>query len=228
MGGPRREITPEQQEYLSRLKINAKSRNGRYYRADFADMQDILTASGHDYPNDSDYQELRAKRKNDTEFKSSKSRIEQYFKYKTEKGRQINVSDTEIQDLTENTTPQDLAGANETANTELDEQGSDNTEQVISQEPESEAVININTVNTPESNSAELIPQNTKKAGRKKIYGDRVKLTLYISKELENAISCISKAKNISMSNYAVNILEQEISKKKAVLEQLLALQAEL
>ena len=81
-----------------------------------------------------------------------------------------------------------------------------------------------NTVNEPENNSNGT---NNKKSGRKKIYGDREKLTLYISKELANAISCISKAKNISMSNYAVNILEQEISKKKEVLEELLKLEKE-
>ena len=218
MGRKRREITPEQQEYLSHLGINEDDRNGRYYRKDLADMQEILDTNGHETPNEADYQELRKQRKNDTEFKSSRSRIEQYFQYKAEKGRQINMFDNETQEP--RTDNQDLAGAL----TELDEQSSTDIQEPQTftvNAPEKET----NTVNELENNSN---GKNAKKGGRKKIYDDREKLTLYISKELANAISCISKAKNISMSNYAVSILEQEISKKKEVLEQILALQEKL
>ena len=65
MRGKRRKITPEQQEYLSHLGINEDDRNGRYYRKDLADMQEILDTNGHETPNEADYQELRKQRKND-------------------------------------------------------------------------------------------------------------------------------------------------------------------
>ena len=228
MGRKKREITPEQQEYLSHLGINEDDRNGRYYRKDLADMQAILDSNGHETPNEADYQELRKQRKNDTEFKSSKNRIEQYFQYKADKGRQINMFDDETQEP--RTDNKDLAGANETASTELDEQVSTDIQEAqtdSTQEAQSftvnapEDTKENNTVNEPENNSNGTNGTNNKKSGRKKIYGDREKLTLYISKELANAISYISKAKNISMSNYAVSILEQEISEKKELLEEL-------
>ena len=66
------------------------------------------------------------------------------------------------------------------------------------------------------------------KKGRKKQYEDREKLTLYISKELANDIECISRVKNISKSNYAVSILEEEINKKKSTIEQIRKIQQEL
>ena len=151
-------------------------------------------------------------------YENSARTIEQYFQYKAEKGRQINMFDNETQEP--RTDNQDLAEAL----TEHDEQPSTDIQEpqtITVNAPEKET----NTVNELENNSN---GKNTKKGGRKKIYSDREKLTLYVSKELANAISCISKAKNISMSNYAVSILEQEISKKKEVLEQILALQEKL
>lgn len=150
MRGKRRKITPEQQEYLSHLGINEDDRNGRYYRKDLADMQEILDTNGHETPNEADYQELRKQRKNDTEFKSSRSRIEQYFQYKAEKGRQINMFDNETQEP--RTDNQDLAGAL----TELDEQGSTDI-----QEPQ------ILTVNAPETKRSVGRPKSNSSQDKK-------------------------------------------------------------
>ena len=85
----------------------------------------------------------------------------------------------------------------------------------------------MNTENTQNEISTVEISE-TKKRGRKKEYEDREKLTLYISKELARDIECISRVKNISKSNYAVSILEEEINKKKDTLEQIQKLQQKL
>ena len=147
MRGKRRKITPEQQEYLSHLGINEDDRNGRYYRKDLADMQEILDTNGHETPNEADYRELRKQRKNDTEFKSSRSRIEQYFQYKAEKGRQINMFDNETQEP--RTDNQDLAGAL----TEHDEQPSTDIQepQTVEAENDSMQEAQTHTVNEAES-----------------------------------------------------------------------------
>lgn len=220
MARPKRELIKEHEDFIVTLNLTT-DRGIRYYRKDLADMKSILDTSGHEVPDDSDYQELRKQRKNDTEFNSSKSRIEQYFQYKAETGRQINMFDNEATD----NQGQDLAEVNSEAtqpeadNDSTQEAQINTVNEAESKQPE------INTANTHESNSNSI---NTKKRGRKKIYDDREKLTLYISKELARLIQCISTAKNISMSNYAVSILEQEIYKKKEMLEQILALQEQL
>lgn len=65
--------------------------------------------------------------------------------------------------------------------------------------------------------------------GRPKKYETKQqKLTLYLSPEMFKIIKTISSAKNISMTDYAVNILEQDLAKKKSVVEQILTLQESL
>lgn len=72
-------------------------------------------------------------------------------------------------------------------------------------------------------------PKGKAERGRpKKFEGKPLKLTLYLTAEMFNLIKAISSVKNISMSDYAVNILEQDILKKKSTIEQLLALQESL
>lgn len=72
-------------------------------------------------------------------------------------------------------------------------------------------------------------PKGKAERGRpKKFEGKPLKLTLYLTAEMFNLIKTISSVKNISMSDYAVNILEQDILKKKSTIEQLLALQESL
>ena len=83
----------------------------------------------------------------------------------------------------------------------------------------------INTV----SDSAEE-QQPARQRGRPKKYDAEreKKITLYLTAEMFNFIKTVANVKNISMTDYAVNILEQDIMKKKPVLEQLLALQESL
>ena len=54
------------------------------------------------------------------------------------------------------------------------------------------------------------------------------KLTLYLTAEMFTFIKTAASVKSISMTDYAVSILEQELAKKKGVLEQLLKLQESL
>ena len=204
MRGKRRKITPEQQEYLSHLGINEDDRNGRYYRKDLADMQEILDTNGHETPNEADYQELRKQRKNDTEFKSSRSRIEQYFQYKAEKGRQINMFDNETQEP--RTDNQDLAGAL----TELDEQSSTDIQEPQTftvNAPEKET----NTVNELENNSN---GKNTKKGGRKKTGNEKktAKIMIYVEPSLLADIQDLAYSNRSSMVTLITGILEDYIS----------------
>lgn len=226
MARPRREITAEQKEYLFRLGIDESSRNGRYYRTDFADMNIILAFSGHEVPDNSDYQELRKQRKNDTEFTSSKSRIEQYFQYKAETGRQINMFDNEATD----TQGQNLAEVNSEATQPEAVIQDNNTPETT--DPEAITY----TVNAPESkqpapmDKQELDSQvKISKRGRKPKEGNYThRIMLYVSPELEAQISACCSALGTSITDFCVRILEKNVGKYEAELSKYLEQQKKI
>lgn len=72
-------------------------------------------------------------------------------------------------------------------------------------------------------------PKGKAERGRPKKFDVKPhKLTLYLTAEMYNLVKTISSVKNIPMSDYAVNILEQDLAKKKSAIEQIIALQNSL
>ena len=240
MGGKKREVklTLEQEQFIYEHVLGSfDNAEMKRYRLDLADMQEILDSNGHEVPDESDYEAFRKKLKYGIQkFSENRSRVEQYFQYKAAKENQLNMF-TEETDITENQGG-DLARVNETASTEHDEQGSTDIQQATqpeintkAQNIEGELITHSLTVNAPDS--APMDKQTTEaqpsKRGRKPKEGNYThRIMIYVSPELESQINACCSALGTSITDFCVRILEKNIGKYEAEINEYIAKQKKM
>ena len=229
MGGKRITRNPEHEKFISSLDIG--DRYARTYRKSLANIQKICDDNGHDYPTEADYKKLRDNYENDNDYQEGKNICERYFSYKA-KENQLSMF-TEETDITENQ-GQDLAGAL----TEHDEQGSTDIQQATQPEINNEAqtiegelITPSLTVNAPDS--APMDKQTTEaqpsKRGRKPKEGNYThRIMIYVSPELESQINACCSALGTSITDFCVRILEKNIGKYEAEINEYIARQKKM
>ena len=226
MGGKKREVklTPEQEQFIYEHVLGSfDNAEMKRYRLDLADIQAILDSNGHEVPDESDYEAFRKKLKYGIQkFSENRSRVEQYFQYKAAKENQLSMF-TEETDLTENQ-GQDLAEAL----TERDEQGSTDIQQAQTVEAENDSTQEAQSfiVNANDSQISETQPS---KRGRKPKEGNYThRIMIYVSPELESQINACCSALGTSITDFCVRILEKNIGKYEAEINEYIAKQKKM
>lgn len=206
------------QEFILAQEATSPAEINRYNKQ-LKIATDLITEMQLAEPNQEYYSELEKRfektQKSLTTRSKSINRVRNFWEFKKDKEKQIDMfDDGEILEATgvecNNSAPVTVEDSNiPVSDTQEDSQ--------------------LVEVTSPSETDTQKKSQPQKQRGRPKRFETGYKkLTLYFEPETFKLIKAISNAKNISMSEYAVNILEQDLAKKKSVIEQLIALQESL